>query len=203
MPRCRWSSVSTRCSATAFEAAGGIDRVLRDTYVIVTSDHGHCEVLADARARRRSSSTVGWRTSRRRARASRGAGRDDIMICPNMRAAQIYVRRAVPEIIERIASLLIADPAGRARHLAIRPDVTGGTGLYGCQRRGAASVRAATGSQPVLRQSTPSAANGRGTAIPPCSACARRTGRSAGSSSPTPSSGSRACSIWRRRARSG
>ena len=30
-----------------FAAAGGADRFLRDMCVIVTSDHGHCEILAD------------------------------------------------------------------------------------------------------------------------------------------------------------
>ena len=30
-----------------FDAAGGLDTFLRDTCVIVTSDHGHCEILGD------------------------------------------------------------------------------------------------------------------------------------------------------------
>jgi hypothetical protein len=92
----------------AFEAAGGVSQVLRDTYVILTSDHGHCEVLADAR---RSVVELDSRLAEfAQARLGEPWRRsDDIMICPNMRAAQIYVRRPVPEIIERIASLLLAD----------------------------------------------------------------------------------------------
>jgi len=31
----------------AFTAAGGIDRVLADTVIVITSDHGHCDVLPD------------------------------------------------------------------------------------------------------------------------------------------------------------
>lgn len=80
-----------RMLGCAFEAAGGLDRVLQDTYVIITSDHGHSEILADGdRAAIRlhqilcdfRQATLGepWKPT------------DEIMICPNMRAAQIYLR---------------------------------------------------------------------------------------------------------------
>jgi hypothetical protein len=93
----------------AFEAAGGLDRVLADTCVILTSDHGHCDILADAGravirldralANYRQASLGGpWRS------------RDEVMICPNMRAAQIYVREPSPEAIARIARDVLADP---------------------------------------------------------------------------------------------
>jgi hypothetical protein len=93
----------------AFEAAGGIDRVLRDTVVVVTSDHGHCDILADpARAVihldrlladfRQAQLGQPWRE------------RDDVMICPNMRAAQIYVRTPSPDAIEAIAAAVLEDP---------------------------------------------------------------------------------------------
>ena len=36
-----------RMLGEAFEAAGGMDRFLQHTAVIVTSDHGHCDVLGD------------------------------------------------------------------------------------------------------------------------------------------------------------
>lgn len=92
----------------AFEAAGGLDRVLEDTVVIVTSDHGHCDILADgARAVVRLDAVL---ADFRQAQLGRPwHGRDEIMICPNMRAAQIYVREPNPGNIERIAAALLAD----------------------------------------------------------------------------------------------
>jgi Type I phosphodiesterase / nucleotide pyrophosphatase len=98
-----------RMLGDAFEAAGGIDRVLRDTIVIVTSDHGHCDVLADPAASvihlertlgnfRLAELGKGWRA------------RDEVMICPNMRASQIYVREPSPAVIEAIAAAALCDP---------------------------------------------------------------------------------------------
>jgi hypothetical protein len=37
-------------------------------------------------------------------------GRDEVMICPNMRAAQLYVREPSPERIERIARTCLIEP---------------------------------------------------------------------------------------------
>ena len=78
-----------------FAAAGGADRFLRDTCVIVTSDHGHCEILADEhRAVIRLDRLL---SKYRQADIGRGwQRRDEIMICPNMRAAQLYLRDKVP-----------------------------------------------------------------------------------------------------------
>jgi hypothetical protein len=72
------------------DAAGGIDRFLAETCVIVTSDHGHCDILenrAEAVIRvddlfsEFAKATLGepWKDG------------DDIMVCPNMRAAQVYL----------------------------------------------------------------------------------------------------------------
>jgi hypothetical protein len=90
-----------------FDAAGGIDRVLADTCVIVTSDHGHCEIGADAKRSvvllaevlsDFSQATLGrpWQDG------------DEILICPNMRAAQIYVRDK--SAVERVARAALAEP---------------------------------------------------------------------------------------------
>jgi hypothetical protein len=97
-----------RMLACAFDAAGGLDRVLSDTVVIVTSDHGHCEVLGSASAPvillnrllgdfRQAALGRPWRS------------RDEIMICPNMRAAQIYVRNVTAAAVERIAAAVLCD----------------------------------------------------------------------------------------------
>ena len=113
----------------AFEAAGGIERVLADTVVIVTSDHGHCDILADAERAvihleavladfRQAQLGRAWRT------------RDEIMICPNMRASQIYVRTPTPAIIEKIAAAVLGDPRVDQvmwRSKLIRPGVAGYT----------------------------------------------------------------------------
>ena len=98
-----------RMLGEAFEAGGGIDRVLADTVVILTSDHGHCDILPERdRAVIRLDSLLGnfrqaqlgrpWRTS------------DDVMICPNMRAAQIYVRKPRLPTVEAIAAAMLRDP---------------------------------------------------------------------------------------------
>ena len=55
-----------------YDAAGGIDRLLADTVVIVTSDHGHCEVLDD-RERPLSPLTACLVISGKRASAPAGA----------------------------------------------------------------------------------------------------------------------------------
>jgi hypothetical protein len=91
-----------------FDAAGGADRFLRETCVVVTSDHGHCEVLADAgRAVIRLDQLLdGFR------QADLGRGwreRDEILICPNMRAAQLYLREPSAVIVDRIARAALAD----------------------------------------------------------------------------------------------
>jgi hypothetical protein len=76
---------------TVFDAAGGLDRLLADTAVIVTSDHGHCEVGDDAGAAvielngvfadfKQAKLGVPWSDA------------DEILICPNMRAAQLYLK---------------------------------------------------------------------------------------------------------------
>jgi len=93
----------------AFDAAGGADRFLRDTCVIVTSDHGHCEILSDAEKAVIPLDQVlgdfveadigrGWRDG------------DEIMICPNMRAAQVYIKEPAPVMVDRLARAALLDP---------------------------------------------------------------------------------------------
>ncbi|HUP41517.1 MAG TPA: alkaline phosphatase family protein [Vicinamibacterales bacterium] len=91
-----------------FDAAGGFERFTRDTCVIVTSDHGHSEILADSKRSviqldrvlgdlKRADIARGWRTD------------DDIMICPNMRAAQIYVQNPTTVSVDRLVQAALAD----------------------------------------------------------------------------------------------
>ena len=91
-----------------FDAAGGPDRFLRDTCVIVTSDHGHCEILADAdRAVIRLDRVLADFRQADLGRSWRGD--DEILICPNMRAAQIYIRKPSGVLVDRIARETLAD----------------------------------------------------------------------------------------------
>lgn len=98
-----------RVLGDAFAAAGGIDRVLSDMCIVITSDHGHCEVLGDApRAVIRLETVLG---NYRRAKLGGPWGsRDEIMICPNMRAAQIYVRNPVSDMVTRLIRDVLAHP---------------------------------------------------------------------------------------------
>ena len=98
-----------RMLGAAFDAAGGLERVLSDTCVIVTSDHGHCDVLGTAdQAIVRLDRTLG--NFRQAALGRPWRHRDEIMICPNMRAAQIYVREPSAEIITSIIGELAREP---------------------------------------------------------------------------------------------
>jgi hypothetical protein len=98
-----------RMLGTAFDAAGGLDRVLDDTYVLVTSDHGHCDILGDGdRAVIRLDRVLG--NFRQAALGRPWHRRDEIMICPNMRAAQIYVREPSPDRLMQVIRELSAEP---------------------------------------------------------------------------------------------
>ena len=92
----------------AFNAGGGIDRVLSETVIVITSDHGHCDVVADASRAvihldalladfRQAALGRPWRAG------------DEVMICPNMRAAQIYVRDPSAHVIEQVAAAALED----------------------------------------------------------------------------------------------
>jgi hypothetical protein len=91
-----------------FEAAGGMERFLRETCVLITSDHGHCEILADAdRSVIRLDVVLQNFPQAEIGRPWRG--QDEILICPNMRAAQIYLREPEAGRIERLAAAALAD----------------------------------------------------------------------------------------------
>jgi hypothetical protein len=92
-----------------FDAGGGFDRFIAETTVIVTSDHGHCEVLPDA-ARAAIALDEVLAEFRQASLGRAWRQRDEIMICPNMRAAQIYVRDVDAEMVERIAAAALSDP---------------------------------------------------------------------------------------------
>jgi hypothetical protein len=114
-----------------FEASGGLERLLADTCIFVTSDHGHCEIGPNA-----SESVIGlsdlFADFRQAKLGSPWSDRDEILICPNMRAAQIYVRH--PDQVEFVARAAARDrrvdqvmwrleprPDGQTRYRVIGP----------------------------------------------------------------------------------
>ena len=129
----------------AFEAGGGIDRVLADTTIVITSDHGHCDVLADAgRATIRLDLLL---ANFRQAELGRPwRSRDDVMICPNMRAAQIYVQHPSPDVVQAIAKWVLDDP--RVDQVMWRTEITrpGTDGYTVASRRGRLEFARATAS---------------------------------------------------------
>jgi hypothetical protein len=94
---------------TMFDAAGGFDRFIAETCVIVTSDHGHCEILPDPdQAAIRLHDVLA--DFRQADLGRRWRDRDQIMICPNMRAAQIYLREPESGLVEAIAATALLEP---------------------------------------------------------------------------------------------
>jgi hypothetical protein len=111
-----------------FDAAGGFDRFMRETCVLVTSDHGHCDILAD-RAQAAIALHHVLADFRQADLGKSWRDRDELMICPNMRAAQLYVRNPTAESIERVARTCLLEP--RVDLVMWRRDLTvAGAGGY-------------------------------------------------------------------------
>jgi hypothetical protein len=91
-----------------FDAAGGLDKVLEELFVVITSDHGHCEVLPD---RERAAICLDQILGNfRQAVIGRPwADGDEIMICPNMRAAQVYFRRSTARDVRRAIDAVLSE----------------------------------------------------------------------------------------------
>ena len=136
-----------RALGAAFEAAGGMDRFLETSAVIITSDHGHCDVLNDPSIVIRLDQVLG--DFRQAALGRSWEPGDEIMICPNMRAAQIYVQHPRAEVIERIAASVIAHP--HVDQAIWRSRLTGaGSGYTVLTRRGRLTFSREAGSGSAL-----------------------------------------------------
>ena len=97
-----------RMLGETFDAAGGMEKFLSHTAVVITSDHGHCDVLNDRSKIIRLDVTL---SDFRQAELGRAWNkRDEVMICPNMRAAQIYVRDPTRDKIDRLVAAILRDP---------------------------------------------------------------------------------------------
>ena len=98
-----------RALGDMFDAAGGFDRFMAETTVIVTSDHGHCEVLEDA-----GDAVIALDSLLHEFRqgdiGSAWQDADEIMICPNMRSAQVHVQKRTTVLVDRVARAALSDP---------------------------------------------------------------------------------------------
>ena len=112
--------------AEAFKAAGGLDRFLADTTVIITSDHGHCDVRASQEAVIRLDVLLA--NFQQAELGTAWKPKDDVMICPNMRAAQIYVQHPTAEIVQTIATTVLLDK--NVDQVIWKSQLTGGA--HGC-----------------------------------------------------------------------
>ena len=117
----------------AFDAAGGMQKFLRETFIVITSDHGHCEVLGD-RTRAAIHLDVALTEFKQAKLGRQWADGDQIMICPNMRAAQVYFRTPTAAALRRAVALALADD--RIDHAIIRSaDLDGDTDHYVVESR--------------------------------------------------------------------
>ena len=108
--------------ATMFEAGGGMEAMLREMYVIITSDHGHCEILDDAE-RATIHLDKALADFKQAALGQPWKDGDEIMICPNMRAAELYLRHHDAATLQRVIERALADT--RVDHAFWRVDVDG------------------------------------------------------------------------------
>ncbi|HXW04387.1 MAG TPA: alkaline phosphatase family protein [Vicinamibacterales bacterium] len=119
--------------ASLFDGWGGVDRVLRDVCIVLTADHSHSGVDESDRAGillqdllsgfRCGDPAAGWRDG------------DELLLCPNMRAAEVYVRDG-RDIVDRVAHDLLEDE--RVDH------------VIWCDRRDGGACRVATGDRGAL-----------------------------------------------------
>jgi len=131
--------------AEAFEAGGGLDQVLADTAIVITSDHGHCDVLPD-RDRAVIHLDALLADFRQAQLGTKWQEPDEILICPNMRAAQIYVREPSAVRMERIIATLLRDPRVDQAMWRTGLTRTGGAGYTVASQRGRLEFARAGGS---------------------------------------------------------
>lgn len=93
--------------ASVFDAWGGLDRVLEDACIMLTADHAHSDVFPGDRGRIVLEEHL---SDYRQAGPGSGWNDEEIMVCPNMRAAEIYFRRGSSLTVQEVCSTLLQDP---------------------------------------------------------------------------------------------
>lgn len=91
-----------------FEAWGGVDRVLDELCIVLTADHSQSGVLDDETAAIQLDDLLGeWQIADP---ASGWKEADQLMVCPNMRAAEIYFQRSREHDEQQVVRTLLSDP---------------------------------------------------------------------------------------------
>lgn len=92
-----------------FDALGGLEAALDGLRVVITGDHAHADNAADE-----AEATIDLDTTLARLQlANPGVGwtgTDEVMVCPNMRAAQVYCRQPSADLIRSVIDQLLAEP---------------------------------------------------------------------------------------------
>jgi hypothetical protein len=96
--------------AGALERRGGLEHVLREMAIVITSDHGHCEVLDDESRGVVPLDELLKDVVRIGRLGAPWQPEDDVMICPNMRAAQIYFQGEARRHLGRVVTRLLEAP---------------------------------------------------------------------------------------------
>jgi hypothetical protein len=89
------------------DAFGGVERFVEQYCLIITGDHAHCDIVAGDEAGVTLDELLADYTVA--ASGAEWSDGDDLMICLNLRAAQIYLRRPTAVEAERVAAALLAD----------------------------------------------------------------------------------------------
>ncbi|MEZ6071288.1 MAG: alkaline phosphatase family protein [Pirellulales bacterium] len=91
-----------------FEESGGVESLLRRVAILITGDHSQSDLVEDTNARGINLDDV----LAREALVPAGSAWDDeeqLMVCPNMRACQLYLRGSRSERLSGIVAKLAAD----------------------------------------------------------------------------------------------
>lgn len=93
--------------AHIFDDWGGLDRVLADTSILLTADHSHSDVGNDATTAivlddvlhgyRCADPATGWKDG------------DQLLLCPNMRSAEVYLRGSGLDSLRDVCRLMLKD----------------------------------------------------------------------------------------------
>lgn len=94
--------------AKVFDAWGGIERVLEDACVILTADHSQSQVGDDDTTAIQLDELLGeWSIGN----VTKGwTPQDQLILCPNMRAAEVYFQASASDAMEGVTARLVQDP---------------------------------------------------------------------------------------------
>lgn len=94
--------------AETFGACGGIEAFLKDTAVVITGDHSQSDLIADEDARGIDLNALLEEYPTVPA-GDEWTNDDQLMVCPNLRACRIYVRRGRWRDLDTIVDRMLAD----------------------------------------------------------------------------------------------